>query len=93
MPRSKATPETKPQYDFTKRLSRVIIVTGGPGTELETLEDAAKFISLLRPFRQTRPHWEFAADLILRAAESGKRSDIKAATDQVSRALGVEHWL
>jgi hypothetical protein len=71
-------------------LSRVIEPTGGPGVELATLEDAARFVALLRPFRQARPHWDFAAELLLKAAETGEESDIEMATAQMERALRVE---
>jgi hypothetical protein len=42
---------------------------------------------------QGRPHWDFAAELLLRAAETGKRRDVEAATAQMERALRVEGWL
>jgi hypothetical protein len=74
-------------------LTRVIEPTAGPGVELATLEDAARFIALMRPFRQARPHWDFAAELLLMAAETGKRRDAEAATAQMERALRFEGWL
>ena len=43
-------------------------------------------------FRQARPHWNFAAELLLKAAETGKRRDVEAATAQMERALRVEGW-
>jgi hypothetical protein len=70
----------------------VIIPTGGPGSELETLEDAARFISLMKPWRQSRLLWDYAAQLILTAAETGERSDIGNATAQMERALKTDHW-
>ena len=77
-----------PAYDFKLALTRVIEPTGGPSVELATLEDAARFIALMKPFRQARPHWDFAAELLLRAAETGKRRDVEAATAQMERAAG-----
>jgi len=74
-------------------LTRVIEPTGGPGVELPTLEDAARFVALLKPWRQVRPHWDFAAELLLKAAETGKRKDVEAATAQMERALRVEGCL
>ena len=68
---------------FKSALTRVIERTGGPGGELATLEDAARFVGLLRSWRQGRPHWDFAAELLLRAAETGKRRDVEAATVQM----------
>jgi hypothetical protein len=37
-----------PAYDFKLALTRMIKPTGGPGAELATLEDAARFVGLLR---------------------------------------------
>ena len=82
-----------PAYDFKLALTRVIKPTGGPGAELATLEDAARFVGLMKPWRQTRPHWDFAAKLLLRAAETQEESDIEMATAQMERALRIEGWL
>jgi hypothetical protein len=83
--------------NFKLALTRVIVPTGGPtgepGADLATLEDAARFVGLLRTWRQARPHWDFAAELLLKAAETGKRRDVEAATAQMERALRVEGWL
>jgi len=79
--------------NFKLALTRVIVPTGGPAAELTTLEDAAHCVGLLRSWRQGRPHWDFAAELLLRAAETGKRRDVEAATAQMERALRVEGWL
>jgi hypothetical protein len=57
---------------FGRRLARRIEPTSGPGAELVTLEDAARFMGHMRPWRQARPTWDYAAELILRAATSGK---------------------
>jgi hypothetical protein len=53
------------------------------------LADAARFVALLRPFRQARPHWDFADELLLKAAETRKRRDVEAATAQMEGALRV----
>ena len=58
-----------------------------------TLEDAARFVGLMRPWRQARPHWDFAAGLLLKAAQTKEESDIAMATAQMERALRVEGWL
>ena len=76
-----------------RALTRVIEPTGGPGAELVTLEDAARFVGLMRPWRQARPHWDFAAELLLKAAQTREESDIEMATAQMERALRVEGWL
>jgi len=71
----------------------VIEPTGGPGIELATLGDAARFVGQMKPFRQARPHWDFAAELLLKAAATREEEDIEAATAQMERALLVEGWL
>jgi hypothetical protein len=68
----------KPQkHDFTLKLMRVIEPKGGPGVELATLEDAARFMGKMRPFRQRWPHWDYAAELVLVAATTGQEADIE----------------
>jgi hypothetical protein len=57
------------------------------------LEDAARFNGLLRTRGQARPHWNVAAELLLKAAQTRKESDIEMATAQMERALRVEGWL
>ena len=47
---------------------------------------------LMRRWRQARPHWEFAAELILKAAKSGRRVDVDAAAGQIERALRCDGW-
>jgi hypothetical protein len=66
--------------NFKLVLTRVIVPNRGPATELATLEDAARFVGLLRSWRQGRPHWDFAAELLLRAAQTREEEDIEAAT-------------
>jgi hypothetical protein len=44
----------------------------------------------MKPWRQARPHWDFAAELLLRAAETGKWEDVEEATAQMERELRVE---
>jgi hypothetical protein len=80
-------------YDFKRARTRTIEPTGGPGVELATLEDAARFVGLLRSWRQARPHWDFAAELLLKAAQTRRESDIEMATAQMERALRVDGWL
>jgi hypothetical protein len=80
-------------YDFKLALTRVIEPSRGPGAELATLEDAARFIGQMKPWRQARPHWDFAAKLLLKAAQTREEADIEMATAQMERALRVEGWL
>jgi hypothetical protein len=82
-----------PAYDFKLALTRVIEPTGGPGAELATIEDAARFVGLMKPWRHSRPHWDFAAELLLKAAATREEGDIEAVTAQMERALRVEGWL
>jgi len=83
-----------PDYDFKLALTRVIEPTGGPiVVELATLEDAARFVGLMKPCSQARPHWDFAVALLLNAAQTRDESDIEMATAQMERALRVEGWL
>ena len=58
---------------------------------MATLEDAARFVGLVRPWRQARPHWDFAAELLLKAAQTKEEPEM--ATAQMERALRVEGWL
>jgi hypothetical protein len=60
---------------------------------LATLEEAARFVGLMKPWRQARSHWDFAAELLLKAAETRKESDVDMATAQMERILRVEGWL
>ena len=78
--------------DLTLPLAQQITLTRGPGSHLVTLMDAAILIRDLEPFRQARPVWERAAEMILLAAETRKRADVAEATRQVLVALGHENW-
>ena len=80
-------------HDFKLALTRPIKPTGGPGVTLATLGDAARFVGWISPSRKARPHWRYAVELLLKAAEIRKSSDIEAATAQIERALRVEGWL
>ena len=53
--------------DLTLPLARPIALTGGPDSHLVTLMDAAILIRDLEPFRQARPVWDRAAEMILLA--------------------------
>ena len=84
----------KPQkHDFSLKLTRVIEPKGGPGVELATLEDAARFMGKMQPFRQRWPHRDYAAELVLIAATTGEEADIERATAQMERALRRDNWL
>jgi hypothetical protein len=61
-------------------------------TQLETLADAAQLIANLEPYCQARPVWDKAASKILRAAATGEKPDIEAATRILEVALRREKW-
>ena len=77
---------------FGRKLAHSIEPKAGPGAIPETLEDCAKFMGHMRPWRQARPHWEFNAELILKAADSGRRADVDAAGAQMERVLRCDEW-
>ena len=79
--------------DLKQLLAHPINPTGGPRVLLATLEDAAKFIGLMEPWRQARPYWDRCAGEILKAAKTGVRSDIVEATRSLEVALRKENWL
>ena len=60
---------------------------------MATLEDAARFMGKMRPFRQRWSHWDYAAELVLIAAATCEEADIERATAQVERALRRDNWL
>jgi hypothetical protein len=76
------------KHDFSLKLTRVIERKGG-----STLEDAARFMGKMRPFRQRWPHWDYAAELVLVAATTGQEADIERATAQMELALRRDNWL
>jgi hypothetical protein len=78
--------------DLTIPLAQPITLTRGPGSHLVTLMDAAILIRDLEPFRQERPVWNRAAEMILIAAETGKRDDIAEATRQLLVCVERENW-
>jgi hypothetical protein len=47
----------------------------------------------MRPWCQARPHWDFAAELLLEAAQTRDKAVVEMATAQMERALRVEGWL
>jgi hypothetical protein len=83
---------TKPP-DFKRLLAHPIKPTGGPQVLLVTLEDAARFIGLMKPWRQARPYWDRCAGEILKAAKAGTHSDIVEVTRSLEVALRRKNWL
>jgi len=78
--------------NFTHKLAWPVEVRGGLLQRLETLAEAAQFIVVMEDWRQRRRYWDSAAELILKAATSGKQEDILKATRQLERALRREGW-
>jgi len=84
------------KHDFTLRFEAPIPARRrhvGTDLALATLRDAAEFIGALPVRRQSAPYWQYAAELVQRAAESRKPSDILAAEAQLRRALANEGML
>ena len=79
--------------DLTRYLAHTIKPTGGPAAQLETIADAAQLIADLEQFRQARPYWDRCAEMLMRAAETGRKPDIAEATRCVMVALEKENWL
>ena len=81
-----------PDPDLSLPLAQPITLTRGPCSHLVTLMDAAILIADIEPFRQARPVWDRAAEMILVAAETRKLEDVAEATRQVMVALEKENW-
>jgi hypothetical protein len=47
----------------------------------------------MKSWHRARPHWDFAAKLLLKAAQTRGQSDIEMATAQMERALRAQGWL
>jgi hypothetical protein len=63
------------------------------GRTLETLADARALILSLSENAQRRPYWEYAGQLLMDAAQSGKREAIEEAYWQLMRALKADRML
>jgi hypothetical protein len=80
----------QPQH-WNRPLCRVI--TPARCTPMHTLSDARDFILDLPKGTRHQDIWESAANLLIRAAESGRDGDIEAATFKVECALLLERRL
>jgi hypothetical protein len=78
--------------DLTLPLAEPITLTRGPGSHLVTLMDAAIPIRDLDQFRQARPVWDRAADMIMVAATTRKRADVAEATRQLLVCVERDNW-
>ena len=63
------------------------------GTDIATLRQAAALLMGLSETWKSKPVWQRAAHLVMQAQKSGKPADIRAATDQLRRALQLERWM
>jgi hypothetical protein len=69
-------------------------ITLRAGDVISTMAQAAHLMTQRLPkSRQERPVWQHAAELLIEAHTSGKAADIRAATDQLCRALQLEGWM
>jgi hypothetical protein len=76
---------------WSKQFWKAIILKDG--RVIVTLSDARDFmVDDLPDVRASAKYWQYAAKLLLAAAESGKRADIDAAGDQFARAAGVDGY-
>jgi hypothetical protein len=60
----------EPRLIWPFRWPQPITLTSGPRSHLVTLMDSAILIRDLEPFRQARPVWDRAAEMILIATET-----------------------
>jgi hypothetical protein len=81
------------QPNLNRKLAHAIKPTGGPAAQLDTLADTAHLIADLEQFRQARPVWDRAAEMVLLAARTGKKADIAEATRCVMVGLEKKNWL
>jgi hypothetical protein len=55
--------------------------------------DVAILIRDLEPFRQARPVWDRAAEMIMLAGMTKEATDVQEATQQLHAALSHDNWL
>ena len=77
--------------NWDRKLSEPVKMTRG--RILNTLSDVRDLILRLGDSTVRASWWTYATELLLKAAESGKRSDINSATVQLCRALDREGML
>jgi hypothetical protein len=82
-----------PREHWNSKLTHPVVPADGPLKPMRTLiEVAEQFAENLPAKVQQRPHWSTAASLLVTAAETGERRDVRALTDQLMRALDRERW-
>ncbi|HEU0147962.1 MAG TPA: hypothetical protein VFR21_13950 [Bradyrhizobium sp.] len=60
------------------------------GRELRTLSEARALILRIERRVEGKPTYEYAIELLLKAAETGKRADVQDAEFQMHRALKAD---
>ena len=63
------------------------------GIKITTLRQAAVLIIWLQKYQRTHRVWQHAAVLLMQAHKSDSAADVRAATDQLRRALQMEGWM
>lgn len=81
-------PKAKKPGAWSRPLTRVLVTRDGE--RIGTLIDAANYILALPETVQQRGLWQHATKLLMEAAAGG---DVKAATDQMARAMFIEFKL
>jgi hypothetical protein len=81
-----------PRANYRRRLARIVVLVNG--NELVTLRDAANL--LLEVFGSVNARYgalDYTIQRLLKAAETGKRADIEAATGSIERVLRARRLL
>jgi hypothetical protein len=63
------------------------------GRKIATLGQARELMLALPERHQSRPFWQYAAELLIEAAGRGDRASVDDAAAQLSRALAAEGML
>jgi hypothetical protein len=78
---------------WESKLTHPVVPADGPLKPMRTLIAVAEqFAENLPTEVQRRPHWSTAASLLVKAAKTGERGDLRALTNQLMRALDRERW-
>jgi hypothetical protein len=70
---------------WSRKFAKPIVLASG--ASIATLSQARTFVLRLSPFDQQTAWWQFATELLLKAAKTGRTKDVQDAADQFSRAL------
>jgi hypothetical protein len=62
------------------------------GRELRTLSEARALILPMEGRIEGKPWYEYAIELLLKAAETGRKADVRDAEDQMHRALKADGY-